>query len=58
MLKGEKKLFSWAEVRGRQLSNLEKQGICSGSHRNICVEAMGENEEMTVYNKYQDNLVS
>lgn len=24
---------------------MEKQGICSGSHRNISLEAMGENEE-------------
>lgn len=45
-------------MRGRQLPNLEKQGICLWSHRNICVEALGENEGMMVYNKYQDNLVS
>lgn len=41
----QKILFSWVEVRGRQLSNSQGQGICSGSHGNICLEAMGENEE-------------
>lgn len=44
-LKEKKILFGWAEARGRQISNLEGQGICSGSHTNICPEATGENEE-------------